>query len=116
MRRTITKKAFAVYTIAFLLIACFAIYVHGVRRVDPQILNRLISQTLPAGTDESKVIAFLDAHHISHSEYSPELGRIFAYVPKSYVGLFHGFIHIEFKFDENGRLLKYELRELFETL
>lgn len=109
-------KAFAVYTGAFLLIACLGTYIHGIRRVDPQQLDRLISQNLPAGTDQSMVIAFLNARHISHSEYSPELRKIFAHVPKSYVGLFSGFIHIEFKFDENGRLVQYELRELFETL
>ena len=110
----VSAKKALVYAAVILVGLCLATYIHGIRRVDPERLKRLITQALPAGTDESSLIVFLDSNHIRHSEYSPQLEKIFAGVPKSYIGIVNGHIHIEFKFNENGKLTEYDLRELFE--
>ncbi|HET6843269.1 MAG TPA: hypothetical protein VFK06_16570 [Candidatus Angelobacter sp.] len=99
-----------------LLLSCLVTYVHGVRRVDAQKLNHLISQKLPVGTDKATVLQFLDVTHISHTEYAREYRRIDASIPKSTIGLISSFIYIVFNFDENGKLLQYEFHEIFETL
>ncbi|HWX55230.1 MAG TPA: hypothetical protein VN176_11630 [Verrucomicrobiae bacterium] len=111
-----TKKALAAYLFFLLLLISVVTYIHGVRRVDAQQLNHLIGQRLPAGTDKSTVLEFLDANHISHSEYSREYRRLDANIPKSTVGLISSQIYIVFSFDENGKLVQYEFHELFETL
>jgi methyl coenzyme M reductase subunit C-like uncharacterized protein (methanogenesis marker protein 7) len=110
-----TKKALIAYMLSVLL-ACLVAYIHGIQRVDSRKLDRLISQNLPIGTDQATVMKFLDSNHIPHSEYIREYKRMYADIPKSTIGLVNGQIHIEFRFDEEGRLVKYELHELFPGL
>ena len=40
--------------------------------------------------------------------------RIYGGIDRSTVGLIKGHIHIEFNFDENGKLVSYEVKELFD--
>jgi hypothetical protein len=93
-----------------------AILIHGVHRVDPQKIDRLIREGLPVGSDATEVIRFLDSNQIAHFEYVPKFRNIGAFIPNSTIGLTKSFIHINFRFDENGKLVRYELRELFEVL
>ena len=59
---------------------------------------------------------FLDSNHIPHSEYLADYRRIDANIPRSTIGLVNGQIHIEFRFDEDGKLVKHELHEIFPAL
>ncbi len=110
------RKKVVVYLIFVLLLIALMAYVHGIKRVDAQKLDRLISQRLPPGTDEAQVIEFLDSNHIEHSEYISNYKRIDAYILKSTIGLVNGRIYIVFIFNEDGKLVKYDLRELFPGL
>ncbi len=107
------KKKALVYLLFIFLLIALAAYVHGIQRVDARKLDRLISRSLPAGSDKVEVIRFLDSNHISHSEYFSEYRRIYGSIPKSTIGLANGNIFIEFRFDENGKLVRYELDEVF---
>jgi hypothetical protein len=111
-----TKKAFLAYLIFVPLLVALVAYVHGIQRVDPQKLDRSISQSLSPGTDKATVVEFLDSNHIPHSEYFADYRRIDANIPRSTLGLVNGQIHIEFRFDEDGKLVKYELHEIFPAL
>jgi len=111
-----TKKPFITYVVLLLFFISLATYVHGVHRIDPRKLEQSISQSLPPGTDKSKVIDFLNSNHISHSEYLSTYRRIDGNILKSTIGLINGQIHIEFRFDEAGKLVGHELHELFPVL
>ena len=93
-----------------------AILIHGVHRVDPQKIDRLIREGLPVGSDATEVIRFLDSNHIAHFEYVPQFRQLGAFIPDSTIGLAKSQIYIDFRFDENGKLVRYEVRELFEVL
>jgi hypothetical protein len=41
-------------------------------------LRQLLDRNLKPGTDKQRVLQFLEAQHIAHSEYLPELQRIYA--------------------------------------
>lgn len=100
---------------AFILILG-AIFWHGVHRVDPKALDAQIHQSLPPGTDKSRVIEFLNAQLIAHSAYDPDLQKIWAEIPKSSIGLFPAHINIVFTFDKDGKLATYKVQEMFEIL
>jgi hypothetical protein len=93
-----------------------AILVHGVHRVDPQKIDRQIREGLPVGSDATEVIRFLDSNHIAHFEYVPQFRQLGAFIPNSTIGLTKSQIYVDFRFDENGKLLRYEVHELFEVL
>ena len=57
---------------------------------------------------------FLEAQHIAHSEYLPELQRIYAEIGRSSIRLAKGRINIVFNFDENRKLVSYTVQELFD--
>ena len=99
-----------------MLLLSIGIALHGIHRVDPDKLDNLISLNLPMGTDKAMVIAFLDTHHIVHTDYIPEHMMIQAGIDRSSVGLVHARIHIDFLFDEKGKLVRHKLVELFEFL
>jgi hypothetical protein len=107
-----TKRA-VVYLVLLLLLIALIVYVHGIQRVDPRKLDRLIGQNLPPGTDKARVLEFLDSNHIGHSEYLSDYRRIDANILRSTIGLVNGQIHIEFKFDERGKLVGHRLSEAF---
>lgn len=90
--------------------------VHGVHRVNPKHIESEISQSLPLGVDETSVLVFLNERKIRHSDYLPEYHRIYAEIDHSTVGLIKGHIHIEFNFDDHGKLLNCEVKELFDSL
>lgn len=100
----------------FIAAAAIAVAWHGVHRVSPEKLDALIHQSLPLGTDETVVIEFLNSRHIAHTDYDPERRIIQAGINKSSIGLLTGRIHMDFWFDENGKLLRSELVELFDFL
>ena len=111
-----TRKAVIASVLFLLFLVCLATYLHGCQRVDARKLDGLMRQSLPVGTDKGAVLTFLDSKHIRHSEYMKEYRRIDANIPKSTVGWINGQIYIVFTFDQGGKLVHYELRELFETL
>jgi len=93
-----------------------AILIHGVHRVDPQKIDRQIRAGVPVGSDATEVITFLDSNRIAHFEYLPQFRNLGAIVPNSTIGLAKSFIYIDFRFDENGKLVLYKVRECFEGL
>jgi len=99
---------------AFLVIASLIVYVHGVHRMDPRALDRLIQQELPLGIDKDSVLAFLDAHRIPHTPYMVETRKIQGQMGRSAVGLKRARIYIDFNFDENGKLINHDVQEMFE--
>lgn len=100
----------------FIAAAALAVAWHGVHRVNPEKLDALIHQSLPLGTDETVVIALLNSRHIAHTDYDPARRMIQAGIYKSSIGLLTGRIHIDFWFNEKGKLLHSELVELFDFL
>jgi hypothetical protein len=113
--RTSTKRTIKVLGILMAAVV-LAVAWHGVHRVAPDKLDALIHQKLPPGTDETGVITFLNLQHIAHTDYDPQRKTIQAGVNKSSIGLLTGRIHIDFWFDENGKLSRYDLVELFDFL
>lgn len=105
-----TKALIAV--VIFVLMVALAVYVHGVQRIDPQALDKLIEQELARGSDQRQVLAFLDSNHISHSEYMPDVHIIYCEITKSRWGLMNHNIHITFNFDEYGKLMRHKLEDL----
>lgn len=93
-----------------------AILIHGVHLVDPQKIDRQIRAGVQVGSDATEVIRFLDSNHIAHFEYVPEFRNLGAFIPNNTIGLTKSMIYIDFRFDENGKLVRYEVHELFEAL
>ena len=93
-----------------------AILIHGVHWVDPQKIDRQIRAGVPVGTNATEVIRFLDSNHIAHFEYLPQFRNLGAIIPNSTIGVAKSFIYIDFRFDENGKLVRYEVSECFEGL
>lgn len=97
---------------ASIVIIATVVCVHGIRRVSPKVLDNLIQQKLPLGTDESEVATFLDSYHISHSAYSPQSQVIYGEIERSNIGLVNSDIHLMFGFDEHGKLIRHTVVEL----
>jgi hypothetical protein len=102
--------------VAGIIVICSVAYVHGVRRVSPKAIELLINRNLQPGARPDDVIAFLNAQHIAHSGYIPESKKIYADIGRSSIGLATGRINIVFTFDEDGKLISHNLRELFDFL
>jgi hypothetical protein len=90
------------------------VLVRGIHRIDPKRIESTIAQNLHPGADTDSVLHFLVAQRIPHSAYLPEYHRIYARIDRSTVGLIKGHIHIEFNFDTSGKLVSYEVKELFD--
>ncbi len=97
-------------------ILTLGIYVHGIRRVDPGALDKLIEQKLPLGSDQAQVITFLASNRISHSEYVSKDHRIQGQIGKSRVGFIHARILINFYFDDRDKLVRHTVDELLDFL
>lgn len=108
--------------LGFVLLLVAAIFgvgvlsIHGVHRVDPNRVKLTIAQNLARGADKASVLHFLDSQHIRHSDYLAEYRRIYAEIDRSTIGLIKAHIHIEFNFDDDGKLVNYEVKELFDSL
>ena len=111
-----SKRKPVVIFVSLIVLAGLAVAVHGVHRVDANALDELIHQRLPPGTDQTAVLAFLNSQHINHTEYVRDRQMIQAGISRSSIGLLTGRIHIDFWFDENGKLVRSELVELFDFL
>ncbi|HET6931066.1 MAG TPA: hypothetical protein VFI45_12155 [Candidatus Acidoferrum sp.] len=90
--------------------------IHGVHRVDPNHVKFTIAKNLNRGSDKASVLRFLDSQDIRHSDYLPEYHRIYAEIDRSTIGLIRAHIHMEFNFDNDGNLVNYEVKELFDSL
>src|SRR5690348_16529456 len=97
-------------------IAALAVFVHGVHRVDPGDLEKTITRQLPAGTDLSQVMAFLNSRGISRSEYVPEYHEIQAQIGRSRIGLGGGRIVLKFFLNKGGKLASHSVREILDYL
>jgi hypothetical protein len=91
-----------------------ATYWHGVHRVNPKSIEDLIGRELLPAASGDEVLTFLDAHGIAHSTYVPGQ-NIYADIGRSTIGLFPGRINIVFSFDEHGKLISHEVKELFDA-
>ena len=112
----------------FLLVGgYFAIY--GVRTTRPEKLRTLVGSNIKIGSSPEEVVSFLDAQHLEHSEmhrtsdYShlreiygdaPMIGAIKRRTWRSL--LMYESIQIVFVFDENNRLVKFDLRPVYTGL
>jgi hypothetical protein len=103
-------------TILGIVVILLLVAVHGIHRVNPKDIDAKISQNLPLGSDSASVVRFLDSEHISHSALLPANHRVYAEIDRSTVGLIIGHIHIEFNFSADGKLVSYEVKELFDFL
>ena len=107
------------YLAGIAVLTCLVIgfvLIHGIHRVDPKRVEAEIALNVPVGADINSVIRFLDSQNIRHTDYLPKYHRIYAEIKRSTVGLIVGHIHIEFNFDENGKLVSHEVKELFDFL
>jgi len=111
-----TLRRLVIAAVGLFLLICAVVYVHGIHRVDPKSVQRLLDRNLKPGTDKERVLQFLDTQHIAHSEYLPELQRIYADIGRSSIGLATGRINIVLTFDEQGKLVSYTVQELFDFL
>ncbi len=84
--------------------------------MDPNRIKFILGQNLTLGEDKASVLRFLDSQHIRHSDYLAEYHRIYAEIDRSTVGLIKAHIHMEFNFDDDGKLVNYEVKELFDSL
>jgi len=107
------KKAVLLILVGFAILVTAWI---GIPIVRKSSIETEITQNLPVGSDNSAVIAFLNARHIAHSEYYPDKGKIYAGVSRSRLGLLRARLHIEFDFDAKGRLTSHRVAELIDFL
>lgn len=111
------RRLLILWIAIFSLLLCAGIvYFHGIRIGDPEGLDRVLGQNLPAGTGQAQVIVFLDSKKISHSEYVPEYHEIQAQIGKSRIGWGGGRIIIKFYSDERGKLKSHSVHELLDFL
>lgn len=77
-------------------------------------IDEIITKEIPRGSTVSEVLSFLDAKKIEHSPYSKKNRAIYGILRNSSRGLFvKGSIQLEFLFDENGHLLRHNVKEVF---
>ncbi len=110
------KKLGLVLLVVAFIFGLGVLAIHGVHRVDPNRIKSTIAQNLTRGADKASVLGFLDSQHIRHSNYLAEYHRIYAEIDRSTVGLIKAHIHMEFNFDDDGKLVNYEVKELFDSL
>ena len=80
-------------------------------------MRRVISENLRRGTEQAKVLEFLNARQIEHSAYKPEGGKVHAIVRGACVSFaVECAITMEFSFDKNGLLAKAEVAETLTSL
>lgn len=79
-------------------------------------LNREIDRNLPAGSAQSEVISFLDAHGIDHSPFMPALienGAAFTIQAQTRERIstpnYPCSIHIDFSFNKEQRMTSYSI-------
>lgn len=108
------KRPVLAIAISGAIVIAGLVLIHGIHRVNPKHIESTIAQNLHPGANTDSVLQFLDAQRIPHSGYLPEYRRIYGGIDRSTVGLIKGHIHIEFNFDENGKLVSYEVKELFD--
>ena len=112
---------------ALLLLICFAQF--GFRTTQVEDLRRLTEQNLAIGASPEKVLHFLDAYHLEHSELMrPEAMRlgdhdyanrniIAAIKRRTKIGLIsREDIQLVFIFDEGHRLAKIDLVPVYTSL
>jgi hypothetical protein len=110
------RKLILRLAVAGTMLLCTIVFLHGIHRVDPKRVDAAIAQGVPFGAGQEAVLHFLDAQHIAHSGYYPEIRRIYAGIDKSSIGLMKGHINIEFNFGADGKLVSYKVQELFDFL
>ena len=85
----------------------------GKRPADRRQLENLIRENLPVGSDRVGVIQVLSDRGIETSGLQARTGTVCAIIRSAAAGsTTYGSIAIEFYFDEGGRLLWQELREV----
>jgi hypothetical protein len=124
----VKKKILLGTCLLFLLVGgYFANY--GVRTTRPETLRRLVAQNVKIGDSPQEVMSFLDARHLEHSEirrtsdYS-HLREIYGDVPMIVTIkrrtwrslLMYESIQIVFVFDDNNRLVKFDLNPVYTGL
>jgi hypothetical protein len=89
----------------------FLVILNGIPLVSASHVRATIAQNLPLGSSPEAVIYFLDAQHIPHSGYVPDIRRIYAEIGRSSIGLMEGHINIQFEFNRDGKLISYKVQE-----
>ncbi len=90
---------------------------HFYRGISPKAMRMFLGSNLPPGTPISKVIAFLDAHNIEHSQPSVQSHDIGAIRRNTcWAVLVECDIEITFTFDNSNRLQSTSVTEGFTGL
>lgn len=85
----------------------------GARTTVAQV-DELLREHTPVGTSHERVVTVLDSLNVEHSPFDPQERYVLAIWRVTARSVFvHTSIQARFSFDEGGRLLEYELKELF---
>lgn len=77
-------------------------------------IDQRIRKELPVGSDQTKVIVFLEANQMEHSGYldkQKEIRAILRNTSRNF--LVTGSIQVVFSFDDHGRLISHIVEEVF---
>lgn len=98
------------------LMVRFAALERGARRqhvLSEAQVKTLIARNLPKGSTYAEVVAFLDAHAVAHSGYQPDR-HVRAIIRKTRSNwIVRTDIALDFSFDETGKLVRCDAREVF---
>jgi hypothetical protein len=109
-------RGFASMVVAILILFALPFFWHVIHRIDPKSVEAAIDQNLDLGADVETVIRYLDSQGIWHSGYSPDIGTVAGSIEQaSFYGI-EGRIRIVFRFDQNRKLVSYEVGEMFDFL
>ena len=103
------RIALSILALVFLLVL-----LHGIPIISPRSIDAEIDKNLGQRSDVSAVLHFLDTRGFPHSGYIPEFRRVYAEVNRSSIGLMKGHIHMEFNFNEDGKLVSHKVHELLQ--
>lgn len=108
--RTLLAAATGALVVAYFP-ACWSKPLGTVKQMD-----EMIKKELPIGAGKDRVLEFLDSKKIEHSDYIDYKNQklIMAAVRNTSTGFFAtASIHVTFYFDEYGKLVKYNVEEVF---
>lgn len=125
------KTKYTLLSLCIFLLVTTSTACAGWSRVTVEQIEQLIKAELPSGATKSQVVAFLNAHQISHSDYVEHHEKGIDFDDKKLDGKRHRIkmyivatipnvrrwsffahqIYMKFYFDEEGNLVDYIVRE-----
>jgi hypothetical protein len=108
------KKVFIAIGVMVVLVLLVIPYPVGPSRAD---MVEMLGRDLPIGTPKERVLQYASQKKMEHSEYLPKERLVNAMVRGIKKGfLFESSLHIQFRFDEAGRLASVSVDEVGTAL